>query len=107
MIHQTYIGCDIGKFAIDIFDPDGSRLLRIDNVPEALEAFAASLDPASSFVVMEATGGYDRLLRHALSAAGIAHRGGGKDVKVERVRRAVGDRKREGRQVVGRLAVLT
>lgn len=73
MIHHNYIGCDIGKFAIDVFDPKGSRLLHIDNVPEALNAFAVSLDPASSFVVMEATGGYDRLLRHALSAAGIAH----------------------------------
>jgi hypothetical protein len=58
MIHHNHIGCDIGKFAIDIFDPHGSRLLRIDNVPEALDAFAASLDPASDFIVMEATGGY-------------------------------------------------
>lgn len=73
MVHHNHIGCDIGKFAIDIFVPDGSRLLRIDNRREALNAFAASLDPASDFVVMEATGGYDRLLRHALSAAGIAH----------------------------------
>jgi transposase len=73
MIHQNHIGCDIGKFAIDIFHPDGSRLLRIDNSLAALTDFAASLSAECDFVVMEATGGYDRLLRHCLSAAGIAH----------------------------------
>lgn len=73
MIHQTYIGCDIGKDMIDVFHPDGSRWLRIGNRFEELGAFSATLDPACDFVVMEATGGHDRLLRHALSAAGVAH----------------------------------
>lgn len=73
MVHQTHIGCDIGKSAIDIFHPDGSRWLRIGNTPQDLGAFSATLDRACDFVVMEASGGHDRLLRHALSAAGVAH----------------------------------
>lgn len=73
MVHHNHIGCDIGKAVIDIFQPKTERWLRIDNTLAELSAFSAMLDPACDFVVMEATGGYDRLLRHALSAAGIAH----------------------------------
>lgn len=73
MIHQNWIGCDIGKFTIDIFHPRGGRWLRIDNTQSALTDFSASLDRQTDFVLMEATGGHDRLLRHCLAAAGIAH----------------------------------
>jgi transposase len=73
MIHHNHIGCDIGKQAIDIYDPLTCRWQRIDNTAPALTTFAATLEPGSSFVVMEATGGHDRLLRHCLSAFGIAH----------------------------------
>lgn len=73
MVHQTHIGCDIGKSAIDVFHPDGSRWLRIGNTPQDLGAFSITLDRACDFVVMEAGGGHDRLLRYALNAAGIAH----------------------------------
>jgi transposase len=57
---------------LDIFDPSTGRLSRLANEPAALAAFAAGLDKATSFVVFEASGSHDRLLRHALWHAGIA-----------------------------------
>lgn len=71
-IHHNYIGCDIAKQMLDLFDPETGRLARVRNETVALRAFAATLDAASAFIVMEATGQYDRLLRHALAEAGIA-----------------------------------
>ena len=71
-IHHTFIGCDIGKQAIDIFDPRTARFCRIDNNEADLSAFAGRLDPAGDLVVLEATGHYDRLLRLCLAQAGIS-----------------------------------
>lgn len=71
-LHHNYIGCDIAKAAIDVFDPRAGRLLRIANAAAAVRAFVAGLDPRQDFVVLEATGSHDRLLRFALAAAGIA-----------------------------------
>jgi transposase len=70
-IHQNYIGCDIAKAMLDVFDPRTGKLMRMKNECAALQAFAATLEPAASFVVLEATGHHDRLLRHALGDAGI------------------------------------
>lgn len=69
-IHQTYIGCDIAKAMIDVFDPVSRRFSRVANEPSALAGFAAGLAPGS-FVVFEATGHHDRDLRLALADAGI------------------------------------
>ncbi len=71
-IHHTFIGCDIGKDMIDIFDPKTARFCRIPNEQTALSAFARGLDPATDLAVFEATGHCDRLLRLCLSQAGIA-----------------------------------
>ena len=71
-IHQSYIGCDIAKAMLDVFDPGSRRVMRMKNGYAALQAFAATLEPATSFVVLEATGHHDRLLRHALGEAGIS-----------------------------------
>lgn len=71
-IHHTFIGCDIGKDMIDIFDPRTARFCRIPNDEAALSTFAHRLDPATDLVVFEATGHCDRLLRLCLSQAGIA-----------------------------------
>ncbi|TGQ76288.1 IS110 family transposase, partial [Mesorhizobium sp. M8A.F.Ca.ET.207.01.1.1] len=72
MIAQNYVGCDISKQWLDFFDETSGRLRRIDNQADAIAAYVAGLDPSRDFVVMEATGVYDRLLRHALGKAGIA-----------------------------------
>ena len=72
MIAQNYIGCDVSKATLDFFSEATRRWTRIANDEVAIAAFAAGLDPARDFVVLEATGVYDRLLRHGLAGAGIA-----------------------------------
>jgi len=71
-IDQNYIGCDVSKARLDFFDPARGRHCRIANEAEAMAAFVAGLRPGVDFIVMEATGSYDRLLRLALSAGGVA-----------------------------------
>jgi transposase len=71
MIPQNYVGCDVSKDTLDFFDPQSGRLRQIGNHPKAIGSFVAGLDGGSDFVVMEATGVHDRLLRHALAEAGI------------------------------------
>ncbi len=71
-IHPRYVGCDISKQVLDIHDPrTGAR--RVANTATAAAAFAATLDANSACVVMEATGAYDRTLRHALAEHGVAY----------------------------------
>ena len=72
IIQQNYIGCDISKQTLDIFDPQTSKFVRIDNERVALQAFVGTLDPETDFLVFEATGHHDRLLRITLAQAGIA-----------------------------------
>jgi transposase len=76
-----FIGCDVGKTTIVVFDCANSRTRSIANEPQALSDFASSLD-ATCFVVCEATGGYEGDLLAALLAAGIpAHRADARKVK--------------------------
>lgn len=71
MIAQNYVGCDISKQWLDFFDEASGRCQRIDNQVDAIDAYVARLQPDQDFVVMEATGVHDRLLRHALAKAGV------------------------------------
>ncbi|RWM25956.1 MAG: hypothetical protein EOR74_16635 [Mesorhizobium sp.] len=71
MIVQNYVGCDISKQWLDFFDEASGRFRRIDNQADAIAAYVAGLRPGQDFVVMEATGVHDRLLRHALAKAGV------------------------------------
>lgn len=72
MIVQNYVGCDISKQWLDFFDETSGRFRQIANRADAIAAYVAGLCPGRDFVVMEATGVHDRLLRHALAKAGIA-----------------------------------
>jgi len=72
MIVQNYVGCDISKQRLDFFDEASGRCQRIANQGDAIEAYVAGLCADRDFVVMEATGIHDRLLRHALAKAGVA-----------------------------------
>jgi transposase len=75
------LGCDVGKNEIVVYDEACKRLIRLPNQVDALEAFAASLDP-DCFVVCEATGGYELALLSALLCAGVpAHRADARKVK--------------------------
>lgn len=80
-VPRRFIGCDVGKRHIVAFDSVTARIVRIDNQPDALAAFTASLD-ASCLVVCEATGGHEMALLDALAAAGVpAHRADARKVK--------------------------
>lgn len=72
MIVETYIGCDVSKGWLDFFDEASRRHSRVANEAGAIAAYVAQFDAARAFVVMEATGVCDRLLRHALGSAGVA-----------------------------------
>lgn len=65
---QTYIGVDVAKDWIDVFDPTTSRHERIPTDIRSLRRFAATV--GSSIVVLEASGGYERPVIKALSDAG-------------------------------------
>lgn len=67
MIHPDVVGCDVSKHHLDLFDRGVSE--RIENTSAACAALATRL--GGRFVVFEATGGYDRALRDALSAANV------------------------------------
>jgi transposase len=70
IIHPGYVGIDVSKHHLDVFDAvNGAR--RIANTAEAAAALAAGL-AAGDFVLFEATGAYDRALRQALQATGVA-----------------------------------
>jgi len=71
ILHPVVIGIDVSKHHLDLFD-ERSGPQRLANTPEAVQAWAAGLS-SPAFVVFEATGSYDAVLRQALAAAGIAY----------------------------------
>lgn len=76
-----FVGCDVGKTEIVVFDSASGRTMRLANDAATLTAFAASLDPAA-LVICEATGGYETTLLDALITAGrAAHRADARKVK--------------------------
>jgi transposase len=78
---RRFIGCDVGKHFVIVFDSATGRTASLANESKALEAFAAALDPAS-LVICEATGGYEGALLDALAQAGRAvHRADARKVK--------------------------
>ena len=77
----AFIGCDVGKASIVVFDSRDATTRTIANQPNALAEFAATLD-AGCLVICEATGGYEADLLEAVCAAGRAvHRADARKVK--------------------------
>jgi len=80
-VPTRFIGCDVGKAEIIVFDSASGKTTSLPNRADALAAFAASLDPAA-LVVCEPTGGYEAALLDAMVAAGrAAHRADARKVK--------------------------
>jgi transposase len=78
---SCFIGCDVGKSTIVVFDSDSQEIAQHANDPEILAAFAATLDP-DCLVVCEATGGYEAVLLDAVTSAGRRiHRADARKVK--------------------------
>jgi transposase len=69
-IHPGFVGCDVAKHFLDIFDARTGVCERIANAGPEAAALAAKLAASGDLIVFEATGAYDRTLRTALSAAG-------------------------------------
>ena len=71
-IHPGYVGIDISKQHLDIFDGAVGSAERVENTAEAIAVLARRWAQDGSFVLFEATGHYDMALRRALRAAGVA-----------------------------------
>jgi transposase len=69
-MQEVFLGVDVAKNWLDVHHP-GRSARRIENTPAAVRAFAVTSARAGVWVVFEASGGYDRLLREALEAAGV------------------------------------
>ena len=78
---SRFLGCDVGKAAIVVFDSRDGTTRSVANRPDALAAFAAGLEP-DCLAICEATGGYEDALLAALVTAGCpAHRADARKVK--------------------------
>ncbi len=70
MMQEIFVGVDVAKDWLDVHHPrHGTR--RIDNAAAAVRAFAAASAREGAWIVFEASGGYDRLLREALEAEAV------------------------------------
>lgn len=69
MINPEFIGCDISKGHLDIFDAGDGLTRQISNDPETITAWLDGLpEHPGRHIVLEATGRYDRCLVRALEA---------------------------------------
>lgn len=66
-IHPGFVGIDVSKHYLDVFD--GGRVERVANTAECIAGLVGRW--RDSFVLFEATGRYDARLRKALEAEGI------------------------------------
>jgi transposase len=76
-----FIGCDVGKATVVVFDSHTGRTRTVPNERDALSELMAAFDP-TCLVVCESTNGYEApLLRAALNAGCPAHRACARKVK--------------------------
>jgi transposase len=70
-ISPDVVGIDISKSKLDVFDAAIGRAERIENASAPIAALAERWRGREVFVLFEATGRYDQMLRSALEAAQI------------------------------------
>jgi transposase len=70
-LHPCFIGIDIAKAHLDVFDTHSRRHRRVPNTPEAIAALVEDWRDTPCLIVFEATGAYDARLRQALTQAGL------------------------------------
>ncbi len=76
-----FIGCDVGKASVVVFDSHTGQTRTIPNKPTDLRRFAAALD-TTCLAICEATGGHETALLEALLQFGrAAHRADARKVK--------------------------
>lgn len=71
IITPSWIGIDVSKHNLDVFDEASNRHRRIANTRQAIVALMTELAGPERRVIFEATGHYDRTLRRVLGEAGI------------------------------------
>jgi transposase len=71
-ISPEFVGIDVSKAHLDLFDPAVGHHEHLANTAEAVLALTERWRTRSVFVLFEATGRYDSLLRRGLAKAGIA-----------------------------------
>jgi transposase len=71
IIHPGFIGIDISKANLDVFDARIGQQQRFANAPKAIAELLETWKGTDSFVLFEATGLYDAALRQALAKAQI------------------------------------
>lgn len=71
-IHPGFVGCDVSKHHLDVFDPAAATGRHLENTSAAIAAWLDTLAGRDVLVVFEATGRYDLDLRHALAERGVA-----------------------------------
>ena len=70
MMQQTFIGVDVAKDWLDIHHLK-RKPERIKNTPKGAKAFARLSAKEGAWIIFEASGGYDRILREALEEAEV------------------------------------
>lgn len=74
IIHPDFIGIDVSKAHLDIFDAERGQPERLPNNAQTGRALAERLSTRpNGFAIFEATGEYDRHLRHAFDVDKIAY----------------------------------
>src|SRR5262245_58548050 len=68
MISCSYVGIDVSKTQLDLADASTSR--RLPNTKSGVAALLKTLPPGAH-LVLEATGGYERILVAAAHSAGL------------------------------------
>ena len=71
IIHPGFAGIDISKQHFDVFDGAIGRHERLANGEAEARGLAVRFKASNSFVLFEATGRYDRVIRLALEKAGV------------------------------------
>jgi transposase len=72
-ITPGFVGIDVSKSFLDVFDAHFGRPERIRNTSASIGALSKRWRSKKVFVVFEATGIYDRALQKGLAAAGIVY----------------------------------
>lgn len=68
-----FVGVDVSKAKLDVYRPDTKEFIQFDNTEEDIQKFSKSLKRKRqrTIVVMEATGGYEKMLLHQLEQSGV------------------------------------
>lgn len=71
-MEREIVGLDVSKAWLDGYVPATGRRLRVGNDPAGIDRLVKSLaDADGSLVVMEASGGYERIAHRELMAKGV------------------------------------